>query len=69
MPSSHGYAINDRWPFDSSFIVLVLCSRTRLQVQYKNDVYSGTFDAFKKILKTEGVGGLYRGFWVSAFQV
>eukprot|EP00095_Tigriopus_kingsejongensis_P005032 snap_masked-scaffold375_size191602-processed-gene-0.3 protein:Tk05032 transcript:snap_masked-scaffold375_size191602-processed-gene-0.3-mRNA-1 annotation:"hypothetical protein DAPPUDRAFT_301164" len=43
--------------------------RTRLQVQYRNDVYRGTWDAFSKIARDEGVRGLYRGFWVSAFQV
>ncbi|KAM0059796.1 putative mitochondrial carrier domain superfamily [Helianthus debilis subsp. tardiflorus] len=29
---------------------------------YKNPKYSGSIDAFKKILKSEGVGGLYKGF-------
>ncbi|XP_071702581.1 mitochondrial carnitine/acylcarnitine carrier-like protein isoform X1 [Rutidosis leptorrhynchoides] len=29
---------------------------------FKNPKYSGSIDAFKKILKTEGVGGLYKGF-------
>ncbi|KAK4430417.1 Mitochondrial carnitine/acylcarnitine carrier-like protein [Sesamum alatum] len=29
---------------------------------YKNPKYSGSIDAFKKILKTEGVKGLYKGF-------
>nr|GEX88152.1 mitochondrial carnitine/acylcarnitine carrier-like protein [Tanacetum cinerariifolium] len=29
---------------------------------YKNPKYSGSTDAFKKILKAEGVGGLYKGF-------
>jgi len=43
--------------------------RTRLQMQRGNDLYSGTFDAYKKILRTEGFRGLYRGFWVSSFQV
>jgi hypothetical protein len=40
-----------------------------LQVQHKNALYKGTFDAFHKILKYEGVKGLYRGFWISCFQV
>jgi hypothetical protein len=39
------------------------------QVQHKNALYKGTFDAFHKILKYEGVKGLYRGFWISCFQV
>ncbi|KAI3756262.1 hypothetical protein L1987_56081 [Smallanthus sonchifolius] len=29
---------------------------------YRNPKYSGSIDAFKKILKIEGVGGLYKGF-------
>ncbi|KAK9059403.1 hypothetical protein SSX86_022023 [Deinandra increscens subsp. villosa] len=29
---------------------------------YKNPKYSGSVDALKKILKAEGVGGLYKGF-------
>lgn len=29
---------------------------------YKNPKYSGSMDAFRKILKTEGVKGLYKGF-------
>ncbi|KAL1566784.1 mitochondrial carnitine/acylcarnitine carrier-like protein [Salvia divinorum] len=34
-----------------------------LQVDdYKNPKYSGSVDAFRKILKTEGVKGLYKGF-------
>ncbi|XP_073125777.1 mitochondrial carnitine/acylcarnitine carrier-like protein [Henckelia pumila] len=34
-----------------------------LQVDdYKNPKYSGSMDAFKKILKAEGVKGLYKGF-------
>ena len=52
-----------------TFLYPLTLIRTRLQVQYKNDIYSGTFDAFKKISKTEGISGLYRGFWVSCFQV
>ncbi|XP_041034244.1 solute carrier family 25 member 44a isoform X2 [Carcharodon carcharias] len=36
--------------------------RTRLQVQKGKSHYHGTFDAFFKILRAEGVRGLYRGF-------
>lgn len=43
--------------------------KTRIQIQRHSEVYKGTFDAFQKILKHEGVGGLYRGFWMSAFQL
>jgi len=43
--------------------------KTRLQVQHHNSVYNGTLDAFRKTFQQEGMGGLYRGFWVSAFQL
>ncbi|XP_059802014.1 solute carrier family 25 member 44-like [Hypanus sabinus] len=45
----------------------VILIRTRLQVQRGWSHYNGTFDAFSKILKSEGVRGLYRGFLVNAF--
>lgn len=43
--------------------------KTRLQVQKHNSVYTGTYDAFRKIVKYEGVRGLYRGFWMSNLMV
>ncbi|XP_008409417.1 solute carrier family 25 member 44a [Poecilia reticulata] len=43
--------------------------RTRLQVQKGKAMYSGTFDAFCKILRTEGVRGLYRGFMINTFTL
>ncbi|KAJ8343630.1 hypothetical protein SKAU_G00309590 [Synaphobranchus kaupii] len=43
--------------------------RTRLQVQKGKSLYSGTFDAFFKILRAEGVRGLYRGFMVNTFTL
>lgn len=39
--------------------------KTRLQLQKHDTVYRGTFDAFRKISKAEGVKGLYKGFWVT----
>ena len=39
--------------------------KTRLQIQRGNTVYKGTFDALFKIGRSEGMSGLYRGFWVS----
>lgn len=41
--------------------------KTRLFMQEKSTVYSGTFDAFRKVVKLEGVRGLYKGFVVSSF--
>ncbi|XP_035646375.1 solute carrier family 25 member 44a isoform X2 [Oncorhynchus mykiss] len=43
--------------------------RTRLQVQKGKSLYTGTFDAFYKILKAEGPRGLYRGFMVNTFTL
>ncbi|KAF7668306.1 hypothetical protein LDENG_00019660 [Lucifuga dentata] len=43
--------------------------RTRLQVQRGKSLYSGTFDAFFRILRAEGVRGLYRGFMVNTFTL
>ncbi|XP_034015985.1 solute carrier family 25 member 44-like isoform X2 [Thalassophryne amazonica] len=43
--------------------------RTRLQVQKGKTLYKGTFDAFFKILRVEGVQGLYRGFMVNTFTL
>ncbi|XP_076863045.1 solute carrier family 25 member 44a isoform X2 [Brachyhypopomus gauderio] len=43
--------------------------RTLLQVQKGKSLYNGTFDAFCKILKAEGVRGLYRGFMVNTFTL
>lgn len=43
--------------------------KTQLQVQFKNDVYKGMIDCGCKIYKAEGVRGLYRGFWISSFQI
>ncbi|XP_034390491.1 solute carrier family 25 member 44a isoform X1 [Cyclopterus lumpus] len=43
--------------------------RTRLQVQKGKALYSGTFDAFCKILRAEGARGLYRGFMVSTLTL
>ncbi|XP_055064667.1 solute carrier family 25 member 44b [Misgurnus anguillicaudatus] len=43
--------------------------RTRLQVQKGKSLYTGTYDAFRKILRTEGLRGLYRGFMVNTFTL
>jgi len=43
--------------------------KTQLQVQFKNDVYKGMFDCGVKIYTGEGIRGLYRGFWISSFQI
>jgi len=51
------------------FLYPLTLIRTRLQVQHQNALYKGTFDAYRQISRTEGYRGLYRGFWISAFQV
>jgi hypothetical protein len=38
-------------------------------VQRGQEFYTGTMDAFKKILKYEGGSGLYKGFWINTFQI
>ena len=50
-------------------ITPVELAKTKLQIQgqgqklqKKNKVYTGTFDCLRKICKTEGIGGCYRGF-------
>lgn len=43
--------------------------KTQLQVQFRNDIYSGMFDAAYKIYKSEGARGLYKGFWISSIQI
>lgn len=53
--------------FVRGFIYPFNLIKTRLFMQQQKTVYTGTFDAFKKVFKHEGVRGLYRGFIVSAF--
>lgn len=43
--------------------------KTRLQVQIGKDVYSGTLDAFKKIYRSEGFTGFYKGFSLFALSI
>ena len=43
--------------------------RTLLQVQRGKSLYTGTLDAFCKILRADGLRGLYRGFMVSTFTL
>jgi len=43
--------------------------KTRLQVQRGTDVYRGSWDAFLKVFKSEGILGFYRGFPVFAMGV
>ena len=38
-------------------------------MQYKSENYSGMLDAGKKIYQSEGMAGLYRGFWISSVQI
>lgn len=43
--------------------------KTRLQIQGKNGLYSGTWSAFSSIVRTEGVRGLYKGFLPNSLGV
>lgn len=43
--------------------------KTRLQVQAKQGLYNGTFDAFKKIYRFEGIRGFYKGFATSNLTI
>ncbi|XP_064644945.1 solute carrier family 25 member 44-like [Lineus longissimus] len=43
--------------------------KTRLQMQRGTELYTGTFNALSKILKSEGAMGLYRGFLISTLQI
>jgi len=43
--------------------------KTRLQLQRGRSVYTSLFDAFKKIVVSEGPRGLYRGFWISNMMI
>ncbi|CAK1553164.1 unnamed protein product [Leptosia nina] len=43
--------------------------KTQIQVQRKKEAYKGVSDAISKIYRNEGVTGLYRGFWMSSFQI
>ena len=40
--------------------------KTRLFMQEQSTIYSGTADAFRKVVRREGVGGLYKGFLFSS---
>lgn len=42
--------------------------KTRLQIQIGKEVYKGMWDAMFKISRTEGMLGLYRGFWFNSLQ-
>ncbi|GAB6032091.1 hypothetical protein CHUAL_010455 [Chamberlinius hualienensis] len=43
--------------------------KTRIQIQRQKSVYSGTIDAFRKTFKSEGMAGLYKGFWINTIQI
>eukprot|EP00953_Heterococcus_sp_UTEX-ZZ885_P030854 16259-Heterococcus_DN1.PRE.2 len=41
--------------------------KTRMQTS--TGLYTGTLDAVQKIVRTEGIKGIYRGFWVSSLSI
>ena len=51
--------------FVRGFIYPFNLIKTRLFMQQQTTIYSGTFDAFRTVLRHEGIRGLYRGFAVS----
>jgi solute carrier family 25, member 44 len=43
--------------------------RTRLQVQTRGSLYTGTFNALQTVVKYEGFLALYKGYWINSFQM
>ena len=43
--------------------------KTRLQLQKNRSLYRGTFDAFRKIYRYEGIRGFYKGFITNSFTI
>lgn len=43
--------------------------RTRLQVQARGSLYSGTFNALQTVIKYEGFLALYKGYLINSFQL
>ena len=46
-----------------------ITSHHAAQMQQQHTLYRGTADAFSKIIRAEGVSGLYRGFHINAIAV
>ncbi|KAH7637028.1 LOW QUALITY PROTEIN: solute carrier family 25 member 44 [Dermatophagoides farinae] len=52
------------------FLYPLTVIKTRLQLQKSGqEVYRGTADAFRHIVRNEGFFALYKGFWVNTMQV
>ena len=43
--------------------------KTRLQTQHGVGLYTGTLDCYRKVIKYEGIRGLWRGFFSNSFGV
>ena len=43
--------------------------RTRLQVQTRGSLYTGTLNALQTVIKYEGFLALYKGYWISSIQL
>jgi hypothetical protein len=43
--------------------------RTRLQVQARGSLYTGTYNAIKTVIQYEGVRSLFKGFSVHSFHI
>ena len=42
----------------------VIKERLQIEGQIKTEILGGSFHAFKQIVKTEGLFGLYRAYWI-----
>ncbi|GMT08092.1 hypothetical protein PENTCL1PPCAC_30266 [Pristionchus entomophagus] len=61
-------AIASSWSI-RCFLYPMSVVKSRLQLQRQNNMYKGMRHAFVDIVKKEGVGALYRGFWMTLPQL
>ncbi|GMT29116.1 hypothetical protein PFISCL1PPCAC_20413 [Pristionchus fissidentatus] len=61
-------AIASSWSI-RCFLYPMSVVKSRLQLQRQNNMYKGMRHAFVDIVKKEGIGALYRGFWMTLPQL